>query len=453
MVRQVDLPQAKQLGTESVAFGEASSANNKALSIHRWANWIAGFSGDFAQGAIKQYLPYPKRKTLVLDPFAGVGTTLVESYRQNIDCVGFEINPFAALVSRVKLQAVDVDVSNLQTVIADYRKHMREIELNKCTPRQAPRSVAPPGFRSRIPFFSKTIEIKVLHTLDYIQTLPQPLQDIFRVALGSVLVGFSNYTYEPSLGSRPGAGKPLIDSAPVGEIVSKKLEQMVEDIALLQIEMRGRNYQSSRTVYCSTYFESDKYIEPGSVDLVLTSPPYMNNYHYVRNTRPQLYWSALATSNTDLKLLEEANFGKFWQTVRGRKEIPLDFSLPDLEQQIGEIRKTNNDKGVYGGGGWANYVSVYMNDLHRFAGLLSTQLRPQTGIAVVVLGNSVIQGNPVPVEKYMAQIGEIHGLGVQRIDMLRSRVGSSIVNSGTRLTGDKKYGLYDFAVVLRKNIG
>jgi hypothetical protein len=139
--------------------------------------------------------------------------------------------------------------------------------------------------------------------------------------------------------------------------------------------------------------------------------------------------------------------------VRGRKEIPLDFSLPDLEQQIGEIRKTNNDKGVYGGGGWANYVSVYMNDLHRFAGLLSTQLRPQTGIAVVVLGNSVIQGNPVPVEKYMAQIGEIHGLGVQRIDMLRSRVGSSIVNSGTRLTGDKKYGLYDFAVVLRKNIG
>jgi hypothetical protein len=453
MVRQVDLPHTMQQRTASVAFEQASSASNKALSIHRWANWIAGFSGDFAQGAIKQYLPSPKRKTLVLDPFAGVGTTLVEAYRQNIDCVGFEINPFAALVSRVKLQAVDFDVLNLQMVIDDYRRNMRELELNKSMPRQTPHSIAPPGFRSRIPFFSKTIETKVLYTLDYIQALQQPLQSIFRVALGSVLVGFSNYTYEPSLGSRPGAGKPLIDSAPVGEIVSEKLEQMVEDIALLQQEMRGRSYRSSRTVYCSTYFESDKYIEPGSVDLVVTSPPYMNNYHYVRNTRPQLYWSALATSNTDLKLLEEANFGKFWQTVRGRKEIPLDFAMPDLEQQIKEIRQKNNDRGVYGGGGWANYVSVYMNDIHRFAGLLARQLRPQTGIAVVVLGNSVIQGNPMPVERYMAQVAEIHGLGTQRIDILRSRVGSSIVNSGTRLTGEKKYELYDFAVVLRKNCG
>jgi hypothetical protein len=454
MLRQVDLQQqATNVGTTLVAFEPASSASNKALSIHRWANWIAGFSGDFAQGVIKQYLPSPKRKTLVLDPFAGVGTTLVEAYRQKIDCVGFEINPFAALVTRVKLQAVDVDVLNLQMAIDDYRRHMRDIDFNKYSSQQAPRSIAPPGFRSRIPFFSNTIETKVLHTLDYLEDLPQPIQDIFRVALGSVLVGFSNYTYEPSLGSRPGAGKPLIDSAPVGEIVFKKLEQMVEDIAMLQQETCGRNKRPSRIVYCSTYFESDHYIEPCSVDLVVTSPPYMNNYHYVRNTRPQLYWTALATSNTDLKLLEEANFGKFWQTVRSRKEIPLDFAMPDLELQIREIRQKNNDRGVYGGGGWANYVSVYMNDLYRFAGLLARQLRPRTGIAAVVLGNSVIQGSPMPVERYMSQIAELHGLETQRTDVLRSRVGSSIVNSGTRLTGEKKYGLYDFAVVLRKSSG
>jgi hypothetical protein len=434
MVRQVDLLPATKSGSALVEFEQASSASNKTLSIHRWTNWIAGFSGDFAQGVIRQYLPTPKRKTLVLDPFTGVGTTLVEAYRQKINCIGFEINPFAALVSRVKIQSVDVDVLNLQMAIDDYRSHMLDIEHKQSSSHWSPLSIAPPGFRSRIPFFSETIEIKVLHTVDYIQNLPQPIQDIFRVALGSVLVGFSNYTYEPSLGSRPGAGKPLIDSAPVGEIVFKKLEQMVEDIALLQQEMCGRSKRPYREVYCSTYFESDK-------------------YHYVRNTRPQLYWSALATSNTDLKLLEEANFGKYWQTVRGRKEIPLDFTMPDLEQQIREIRQKNNDKGVYGGSGWANYVSVYMNDLNRFAGLLARQLRPRTGTAVIVLGNSVIQGSPMPVERYMAQIAEIHGLETQRTDVLRSRVGSSIVNSGTRLTGDKKYGLYDFAVVFRRSGG
>ena len=447
MVRNLDLPKTN---TSSVTFEEASAAGNKVLSIHRWANWIAGFSGDFAQSAIKQYLPSPKKGALIVDPFAGVGTTLVEAYRKGINCVGFEINPFAALVSRVKLQAVDIDLLNLQMVIDHYRRHMRTLELNEYTSQALPHNVVPPGFRSRIPFFSKTIETKVLHTLDYIEDLSPSIKDIFRVALGSVLVGFSNYTYEPSLGSRPGAGKPLIDSAPVGEIMAKKLEHMVEDIALLQQEMRGRTHQPSRIVHCSSYFDSDRWIEPGSVDLVVTSPPYMNNYHYVRNTRPQLYWAALATSSNDLKLLEEANFGKYWQTVRGRKNIPLDFTLPGLEQQIAEIRQKNCDRGVYGGSGWANYVSVYMNDLYRFIRLLGNQLRPKTGVAVVVLGNSVIQGIPIPVEEYTVQIVEMYGLEAERIDVLRSRVGSSIVNTGTRLSGDKKYGLYDFAVVLRR---
>ena len=435
-----------------VTFEKAAAAGNKLLSIHRWANWIAGFSGDFAQGAIRQYMPSPRRGALVLDPFAGVGTTLVEAYRMNINCVGFEINPFAALVSRVKLQATEIDVLSLQMVINRYRAFIESIELAEDNERPMPRSVPPSGFRSRIPFFSKTIEMMVLHTLDYIQELPQPLQDVFRVALASVLVEFSNYTYEPSLGSRPGAGKALIDSAPVGEIISRKLGQMAEDIALLQREMPGRHHRSSRMVYCSSYFESDHCIKHGSVDLVVTSPPYMNNYHYVRNTRPQLYWSALANSHADLKRLEEENFGKFWQTVRGRENISLKFVLPELEQRIAEIRQTNNDRGVYGGRGWANYVSVYMNDLYRFAELLRCQLRPQTGVAVVVIGNSVIQGNPIPVEQYVAQIAELQGLEVESISVLRSRVGSSIVNSGTRLNGEKKYGLYDFAVVLRRTI-
>jgi hypothetical protein len=267
------------------------------------------------------------------------------------------------------------------------------------------------------------------------------------------MVSFSNYTYEPSLGSRPGAGKALIASAPVGEIVSAKLGQMVEDIALLQQELRGRQQQPSWAIHASSYFESARYIEPGSVDLVVTSPPYMNNYHYVRNTRPQLYWSALATSPNDLKRLEEENFGKFWQTVRGREAIPLNFALPKLEQQIAGIQQKNQDRGVYGGGGWANYVSAYMNDLHRFAELLGCQLCPRTGVAVVVLGNSVIQGEPIPVEQYMAQIARLHGLKLEGTFALRSRVGSSIVNTGTRLIGGEKYRLYDFAVVLRRTAG
>lgn len=440
----------------SVHFEEASSANNKTLSIHRWANWIAGFSGDFVQSAIKHYLPCPLRDSLILDPFAGIGTTLVEAYRAGVNSVGFDINPFAALVTRVKLAAVDADISQVQAAIKAYAEFMAPIEesiANQCRvgPRAVakPRSSSPPGFTSRIPFFSESIETKVLHTLDFIQGQSVLLQDVFRVALASVLVEFSNYTYEPSLSSRPGAGKALIASAPVGNIVTKKLEQMAEDIAILQEEVSGRCDLPRWEVHCSSFFNSDHLVKPGTVDLVVTSPPYLNNYHYVRNTRPQLYWSALASSPKDLKHLEEENFGKFWQTVRGRGPISLNFVLPELEEQIAQVRSQNGKKGVYGGAGWANYITAYMNDLHIFTSLLAWQLRPQSGVAVVVLGNSIIQGHLIPVERYFAEVASFHKLKVEGTHELRTRVGSSIVNTGARVTGSKKYGLFDFAVVLR----
>ena len=63
-----------------VQFDGASSAANKELSIHRWSNWIAGFSGDFALSAIQQYLPFPRPDSLVLDPFAGVGSTFLDDH-------------------------------------------------------------------------------------------------------------------------------------------------------------------------------------------------------------------------------------------------------------------------------------------------------------------------------------------------------------------------------------
>ena len=440
----------------TVHFEKAASASNKTLPIHRWANWIAGFSGEFAQSAIQLYLPCPQPDSLVLDPFAGVGTTLVEAYRAGINAVGFEINPFASLVTRVKLQSVNVDISSLWASIQEYTEFMAPIEEfienqgNSGTGEMPkPHSSTPSGFTSRIPFFSQSIEPKVLYTLDFIQTQHGLLQEVFRVALASVMVEFSNYTYEPSLSSRPGAGKALITCAPVGRIVTGKLVQMAEDIAMFQQEISGLGRLPQWREHCSSYFDSSRVLSPGSVDLVVTSPPYLNNYHYIRNTRPQLYWSALASSPKELKLLEEQNFGKFWQTVRGHDPISLNFKLPELEAQIARVRRLNPEKGVYGGQGWANYMTAYMNDLYGFADLLARQLRPGSGVAVVVLGNSVIQGHPIPVERYLAEIASLHHLSVEGTHELRTRVGSSIVNTGARLSGNKKYGLYDFAVILR----
>ncbi len=299
-----------QAGFPGNSYGEASSSHNKTLSMHRWANWIAGFSGEFARSAITRFLPHARQAQTVLDPFAGVGTTLVEANRLGLNSVGFEINPFAALVCRVKLGASDVSLQELQESVKGYKGFMEDANDKE------PDSSPPAGFRSRIPFFSPVVERKVLLTLDYMNGLPPQIKDIFQVAFASLMVDFSNYSYEPSLGTRPAAGKPLVQDADVGKAVASKLGDMAADIAELQIETVGRSNGPNRRVYEHSFFDAEKHISAESVDLIVTSPPYMNNYHYVRNSRPQLYWTGLVESPAELKVLETGNFGKFWQTVR-----------------------------------------------------------------------------------------------------------------------------------------
>jgi DNA modification methylase len=204
-------------------------------------------------------------------------------------------------------------------------------------------------------------------------------------------------------------------------------------------------------VHERSFFDALELVEEGSCDLLLTSPPYLNNYHYVRNTRPQMYWLGFAASPADLRALEETSFGRFWQTVREDDSVyELAFDTPELAEKIAVIRARRPERGIYGGNGWANYATTYYNDAYRFLELVARILRPG-GVAVVVVGNSLLQGIELKVEEHFAVIGELHGLRREVIHIVREkRVGSSIVNTGARAHAGGRVRLYDAATVLRK---
>jgi|HubBroStandDraft_6_1064221.scaffolds.fasta_scaffold02420_12 hypothetical protein len=89
---------------------------------------VAGFSADFVDDALRTYLPRGTSNAWVLDPFAGVGTTLVESYLSGSNVVGFEINPYAALATRIKLNAMKISVHDLAQQIAAFERFMEKAE-------------------------------------------------------------------------------------------------------------------------------------------------------------------------------------------------------------------------------------------------------------------------------------------------------------------------------------
>jgi hypothetical protein len=203
-------------------------------------------------------------------------------------------------------------------------------------------------------------------------------------------------------------------------------------------------------VYCLDFLASNGQLADGTVDLMVTSPPYMNNYHYVRNTRPQLFWLSLIADSSELRQLEETNFGKYWQTVRNAAPIPLRCQHNTLEQVLTDLRRTRTEEGPYGGPGWANYVTSYFNDGDRFMAALQRVLRPG-GVGVVVIGNSIIQGIHIPTDQILADLAQAQGLALEKIALLRTkRVGASITSSSVRRGKKNGTKLYDAAVVLRK---
>jgi len=437
-------PPANGRGREPAPFSDPVMSDNKNLPVHRWVPWIAGYSASFVDDVISARLP--RRQTgLILDPFCGVGTTLLQAIRRGYNAVGFEINPYPTLAARVKLDASTINLTELDSVLTRMQKACGEWRL-----KPAPPNVPAPPLKSRLPFFSPAVHTQVLHLLAFIESIENALiADLFRAAFGAVMVGFSNYSYEPSLTSRPAAGKSTIEDADVGQIMLTKLRQMRADIALLQEESRRQAFGAGRVIN-SDFFSADGEVETGTVNLMITSPPYMNNYHYVRNTRPQLYWLNFISSPNEHKHLETNNFGQFWQTVRDAEIINLNFEHQELAQILQQLRETRVEKGAYGGPGWANYVAAYFNDCLRFMSRLKRVLA-RGGVGVIVIGNSIIQGMDIRTEEILGQIGVTQGLILEGVHRIRKkRVGASITQSSVRQGERSKAVLSEFAVVVRK---
>src|SRR5580692_2063766 len=66
-------------------------AGNTSLPVHRWFKYSAGFSAKWARDLIEREKANGRR--MILDPFAGSGTTIIEGEAAGILSIGLEAHP------------------------------------------------------------------------------------------------------------------------------------------------------------------------------------------------------------------------------------------------------------------------------------------------------------------------------------------------------------------------
>ncbi len=270
-------------------------------AVHNWYRFVLSFPSHLVRDYLDTFCVDSRQR--VLDPFCGTGTTLVECKKLGIPSVGIERNPMAGFASRTKIDwSVDPDtlVSHAKEAAAralDLLRHqgIDDFGMAPLFPANVTPTVhlqtLPPDKLKLLP--KNSISPLPLHkTLLLLDILDQHRQDAFcsheRLALAAALIsGIGKLHFGPEVG----VGRLQEDAPVVGPWLSR-VTTMADDLAAL----RQRDGTDAK-VHLGDARRLEDYLEPSSIDVVITSPPYPNEKDYTRTTRLEGVCSAFSGTN------------------------------------------------------------------------------------------------------------------------------------------------------------
>jgi DNA modification methylase len=386
--------------------------------VHRWFKYPAGFSYRLVEMFIEELRL--TQSHWILDPFVGSGTVNVIAKRKGVNSVGIEAHPFIHWVARVKC-FWEFDMKRLNRKLVELlayvscpssaELHQQDLTefpklLHKCFSEQN---------LQKLKFIRETIK--------HFDLLPEE-RDFFLLALVDTL----------RTATKAGAGWPYIAPSKYHEkqerdaivVFSKTANMFYQD--LVAIHNKWRPLQ----VGCDLLLHDARQPYPlneASVDLVITSPPYLNNYDYADRTRLELYFLGWAKTWQDItrQIRERLITSSTTQVRRAEfNEEPLNDELKniapivhkELQQKIAQLSHIRHSKS--GKKSYDLMVADYFNDMLQVLKQVYRVLKPDT-LFVLVLGDSAPYGVHIPTDIYLGEMAVSLGFRRYTIQTLRKR--------------------------------
>lgn len=354
-------------------------ANTKEFT-HCYHTYPAMMIPQIARTLIEEYKP-KGRLDLILDPYMGSGTTLVEASLAGINSIGTDLNPLARLMGKVK-----TTFYNNESILKQFREIQTELIF------YTKDKVKERNF-DRISNYSFWYNEDTLLKLSYLSQLIKNVKDkdFFNVVLSEIVreVSFT----------RNGEFKRYrMNEASIAKF-NPDTFTLFEKKALRNIEgLKAYTSEAKHDVNASIYDFNTMHgiptdiIKDGDIDMVVTSPPYGDSrttVAYGQFSRWANEWFNFDNAKNLDKLL-----------MGGKKATEEIFKTASIRDVLDEIDSLEHKR----------YLEVvsFLNDYYQSIENVAKSVR-SGGTVCYVVGDRRVKGVQIPLDYFTAEMFEKFG--------------------------------------------
>ena len=381
--------------------------DNMRLPIHRWYRYTAGFSAAWVSKVIEEEIQ--NGRTHIIDPFVGSGTVAIESTKHQVEAFGLESNPYVYKIASAKLQwnrltpahirevadAILATARNTEAIICDY-----PTLITKCYPEET---------------------LSKLDTLKRAcMAMPDGVdRDFMWFVITSILrstspVGTAQWQYIQPKKTKANVLDPY-------DAFMRKVMDICHDITVSHAENSNKLAQILQQ---DARGEVD--IPNNWCDLVITSPPYANNYDYADAMRLEMSfwgdlegWNGLHSVSSHLVRACTQHVSKLKNEVHELMASPLLAPIADELREKFDLLAAERENH----GGKKNYhlmIVAYFYDLACVFRTLNTKTRENCKMCFVI-GDSAPYGIYIPVDEWLGRLAVSAGFRDYSFEKLRDR--------------------------------
>jgi len=404
-----------KLHLQNTLFSNSNHSNNtiskynKGGICHRWYNYLEDFPYYLIEDKISEY--ELNESSLIVEPFAGSGTTNVSSKMFGIKSVGFDANPLMSFISTVKtnwnidLNLLESEVLRISKKFLDNIHNFDNLKIDRDFIDKMPR-------KELNQWLSLGLQNEVVLLKYYINTVKNvDIKNLLLLAMSRSALDASFVSFCPGT-----TFYPFKEKDEFWDLFTDKVVEIYNDLE--KLKRLNTNFAEVKIIN-DTCLNASTYINNNSIDFIITSPPYPNDLEYTRQTRLELYMLDFVKNMNDVQNIKrkmlKGSTKLIYKDSNSAEHIKKFKNIIEISSLIYEQTKDKN-----WGFDYPRMVREYFGDMY----LCLKEFLPlmkKGGHFLLVVGDQTIKSVYIPVCDILIDMAIELGYSEARKDLFRNR--------------------------------